>query len=129
MKKPELWQKLPRQWPELTHGQRLVAKRKAAGLLQRDIAASSGLSMDRIHNLEHDRGKLTPAEVVDVLRAYNLSPGQWLLGVVSPGRADAVTGTPLESWHRLDQLQPAERRAVERFIFALTEGRDLAAQT
>ncbi|WP_444886027.1 helix-turn-helix domain-containing protein [Microbulbifer sp. PSTR4-B] len=119
MKRQSLRAQLPADWGELSPGGRLLARRRAEGLRQHDIATASGLSIDRVRALEHDQGRLSPPEILPVLRSYNLSPEQWLQG--QPGAQGDI---PAETWRRLQLLSPGEMRAVERLVFNLTEGRE-----
>lgn len=110
-------EQLPDVWPELSLGERLRWRRLQLGLTRAQVAQQTGISVERQVRLEADRGKLAPAELLPLLAATRLAPGEWL----QPAGARVLLGPYLQ--RRLELLHDAEIAALERFVLNLTAGR------
>ena len=114
---------LPENWPGMTLGQRLAWRRKSLRTTQARMAAATGLSLDRLQRLEWDRGILAPAEIAPLLQGYDLTPGQWLLGLRDDHHLLQVAHTSPHLAARIALLFPEEVAAIDHFVVNLTEGR------
>ena len=114
---------LPETWPDMSLGQRLTWRRKRLGLTQARMAGAAGFSLDRLQRVEGDRGKLSPDELLPLLRAYDLTPAEWIHGARDPQALLQVAHTRPRLTQRIGMLEPAEVDAIERFVVNMTEGR------
>lgn len=113
-----------------THGQRLGRLRRARGLTQVELAQRVGTIQALVSDYERDRLRLNAEVTVQLARALSVSTDV-LLGVVEVPAASGLVqraGRLNRRLRKMEQLPPADQRAVLRFIDALAASRELAQE-
>lgn len=104
-------------------GQRLTAIRKSHGLTQAELGAAVGVSNRVIAYYEQDDAQPPGAMLVDLARALGVTTDE-LLGV-KPAKSlsDPKTARLVKRLRRIEELPPADQRAVLKVLDAMLESR------
>lgn len=97
-------------------GQRILARRKALGLTQDDLAEMIGVTPPMISNLEQGKKAIRPDNLAKVCKALGISSDFVLYGSNSNSRIDDVVA-------KLPHLTDAELQVVSDMIDALNNNR------
>ena len=96
-------------------GQRLTAIRKSRGLTQAELGAAVGVSNRVIAYYEQDDAQPPGAMLVDLARVLAVTTDE-LLGAKPPkGLSDPKTARLVKRLRRIEELPPADQRAVPKF--------------
>ena len=97
-------------------GQRILARRKALGLTQDDLAEMISVTPPMISNLEQGKKAIRPDNLAKVCKALGVSADFILYGSDSDSRIDDVV-------EKLPHLTDAELQVVSDMIDALNKNR------
>jgi transcriptional regulator with XRE-family HTH domain len=97
-------------------GQRILARRKALGLTQDDLAEKIGVTPPMISNLEQGKKAIRPDNLAKVCKALDVSTDFILYGSNSDSRINDVV-------EKLPHLTDAELQVVSDMIDALNKNR------
>ncbi|MCY7412776.1 MAG: helix-turn-helix domain-containing protein [Salinibacterium sp.] len=104
-------------------GARLATLRRARGLSQEELAAHAGVSRRVIAYYEAESGQPPGALLVDLARVLHVSADE-LLGIVSVREhTPPKTARLLKRLSRIEELPPADQRAVLKLVDAMLDTR------
>jgi transcriptional regulator with XRE-family HTH domain len=108
-------------------GVRLTALRQARGLTQEELGAAVGVSNRMIAYYERDGAQPPGAMLVDLAQVLRCSTDA-LLGVTAVGATLAPkTARLLKRLQRIEELPPADQRAVPKLVDAMLDTRRRSA--
>ncbi|WP_444919336.1 helix-turn-helix domain-containing protein (plasmid) [Microbulbifer sp. CnH-101-G] len=96
----------------------MARRRRGLGLTLTRMAATTGISAERLQRLESDSGRLSPEELAPLLNGYDLSPNAWILG-----QCTVLDRISPQLQAGLSLLTADEVAAVGRLVRNLTAGR------
>ncbi len=104
-------------------GARLTALRQTKGLTQAELGAAVGVSNRVIAYYEADGAQPPGAMLVDLARALSVSTDELLGMQPVRERLTAKTARLLKRLRRVEELPPADQRAVLKLVDAMLETR------
>jgi transcriptional regulator with XRE-family HTH domain len=108
-------------------GQRLAAIRKSCGLTQAELGAAVGVSNRVIAYYEQDDAQPPGAMLVDLARALGVTTDEMLGVKPAKGLSDPKTARLVKRLRRIEELPPADQRAVLKVLDAMLESRGAAS--
>ncbi len=108
-------------------GQRLAAIRKSRGLTQAELGAAVGVSNRVIAYYEQDDAQPPGAMLVDLARALGVTTDEMLGVKPAKGLSDPKTARLVKRLRRIEELPPADQRAVLKVLDAMLESRGAAS--
>ena len=108
-------------------GPRLAALRKARGLTQEELGDLVGLSNRMVAYYERDDADPPGPLIVDLARALRVSTDEMLGAKPLKEKASPKRARLLKKLQRVEDLPPADQRAVLKFVDALLTSRRRSA--
>lgn len=108
-------------------GARLAAIRQARGLTQTELGTAAGVSQRVIAYYETESTQPPGALLVDFARALKVSSDELLGLTTSSAKTSPKTARLLKRLQRIEELPPADQRAVLKLVDAMLDTRRRSA--